>query len=114
MSAGIVFKAGFPRLGKTVFDVHCENQKEKNKKEIEKVKKAEQAYSQQMAEAKKVFKKKMTLQSMTAKELTNICKRMKKKYDGKMQTKKVKLILKYMKWMECLGHEIISTKMTQI
>ena len=51
-----------------------------------------------MAEAKEVFKKKVTLESMTAKELTIICKPLKRKDDGKMPTKKEELILKYMEW----------------
>ena len=98
LSAGIVFKAGSSRLGKTVFDVHCENQKEKNQKEIEKIKKVEKAYKRQVEQAKEVFRKKMTLESMTAKELTIICKPLKRKDDGKMPTKKEQLILKYKEW----------------
>ena len=51
-----------------------------------------------MAEAKEAFKKKVTLESMTAKELTIICKPLKRKDDRKMPTKKEELILKYMEW----------------
>ncbi len=49
-----MFKAGSTRLGKPVFDVHCENQKEKNQKEIEKMKKVDKAYKCQVAQAKEV------------------------------------------------------------
>ncbi len=93
-----MFKAGSSRLGKTVFDVHCENQNEKNQKEIEKIKKVEKAYKRQVEQAKQVFRKKMTLESMTAKELTIICKPLKRKDNGNMPTKKEELILKYKEW----------------
>ena len=51
-----------------------------------------------MQRSAEVFRKKMTLESMTAKELTIICKPLKRKDDGKMPTKKEQLILKYKEW----------------
>ena len=98
ISSGIIFKAGSVRLGKTVFDIHKENQEEKKQEMIKKVKKDEKEYFENIAKAKAVFEKKTDLESMTIKELTAICKPLKTKDDGKMPTKKKDLILKYKEW----------------
>ena len=98
ISSGIVFKAGSVRLGKTVFDIHQENEKQKKKEMIEKIKKDEKEYLENIANAKIVFEKKKDLKSMTIKELTIVCKPLKKKEDGKMPTKKKELIQKYKEW----------------
>ena len=98
LSAGILFKAGSSQLGKTVFDVHLENIAEKNKKEIEKIKKDEITYNDQVQKAAEVFQKKSTLGLMTIHKLTIICKPLKRKEDGKMPNKKDELILKYKEW----------------
>ena len=58
LSSGIVFKAGTSRLGKTVFDVYWENIIEKNQKEIEKIKKDENTYNEQVKKAREVLEKK--------------------------------------------------------
>ena len=98
LSAGILFKAGSSRLGKTVFDVHRENLEEKNKDLIEKIKKDEKNYYEQVRKAEEVFEKKKTIESMTIKELTIICKPLKRKEDGKMPNKKDQLIQKFKEW----------------
>ena len=98
LSAGILFKAGSSRLGKTVFDVHRENLEDKNKELIEKIKKDEKNYYEQVRKAEEVFEKKKTIETMTIKELTIICKPLKRKEDGKMPNKKDQLIQKYREW----------------
>jgi len=98
LSAGILFKAGSSRLGKTVFDVYRENLEEKNKNLIAKIKNDEKMYREQVKKAEEVFEKKKTIESMTIKELTLICKPLKRKEDGKMPNKKDQLIQKYLEW----------------
>jgi len=98
ITSGIIFKAGSVRLGKTVFDIHMENMEDKRKEAITKIKKDEKEYYDNVAKAKEVFDKKTDLQSMTIRELTIICKPLKRKEDGKMPTKKVELIQKYNEW----------------
>ena len=88
LSAGIIFKAGELRLGKTVFDLHKENLREKKRKMNEKMKKDELLYNKNVAKAKAVFETNKTLDQMTIKELTTICKPLKRKEDGKMPNKK--------------------------
>ena len=87
LSSGIVFKAGTSRLGKTVFDIHRENIVEKIQKQIEKIKKDEATYNDQVKKAREVLAKKLTIESMTIRELTIICKPLKRKEDGKMPNK---------------------------
>ena len=98
LSAGILFKAGSSRIGKTVFDVYRENLEEKNKNLIAKIKNDEKMYCEQVKKAEEVFEKKKTIESMTIKELTLICKPLKRKEDGKMPNKKDQLIQKYLEW----------------
>ena len=98
ISSGIIFKAGSVRLGKTVFDVHMENKQDKRNEMITKIKNDEKEYNENVAKAKAVFEKKSNLENMTIKELTIICKPLKRKEDGKMPTKKVELIKKYKEW----------------
>ena len=98
LSAGIIFKAGEVRLGKTVFDVHKHNLKEKKKKLNEKTKKDEKIYLENVAKAKAIFETNKTLEDMTIKELTTICKPLKRKEDGKMPNKKKELIEKFHEW----------------
>ena len=98
LSAGILFKAGSSRLGKTVFDIHRENMIEKNEKEIQRIKKDELMYKEQVEKAREVFEKKTNIETMTIRELTTICKPLKRKEDGKMPNKKDQLILKYREW----------------
>ena len=98
LSAGILFKARSSRIGKTVFDVYKENLEEKNKQMIEKIKNDEKNYYEQVRQAEEVFNKKKTIETMTIKELTIICKPLKRKEDGKMPIKKDQLILKYKEW----------------
>ena len=98
LSAGIIFKAGELRLGKTVFDIHKDNLREKKKKMNEKMKKNEKLYNENVAKAKEVFETNKTLEQMTIKELTTICKPLKRKEDGKMPNKKNELIAKFHEW----------------
>ena len=98
LSAGIIFKAGEVRLGQTVFDVHKHNLKEKKKKLNEKTKKDEKIYLENVAKAKAVFETDKLLEDMTIKELTTICKPLKRKEDGKMPNKKKELIEKFHEW----------------
>ena len=98
LSSGIVFKAGTSRLGKTVFDVYRENIIEKNQKQIEKIKKDENTYNEQVKKAREVFEKKLTIESMTIRELKIICKPLKRKEDGMMPNKRDELINKYREW----------------
>ena len=65
---------------------------------ITKIKNDEKEYNDNVAKAKAVFEKKSNLENMTIKELTIICKPLKRKEDGKMPTKKVDLIQKYKEW----------------
>ena len=98
LSAGIVFKAGSSRLGKTVFDVYKENQEEKHRIAIDKIRNDEKVYNENVRKAEEVFDKKKTLENMTIKELTIVCKPLKRKEDGKMPNKKDQLIQKYREW----------------
>ena len=100
ISSGITFKAGSVRLGKTVFDVHMENKQEKRNEMITKKKKNEEKeYNDNVAKAKAAFEKKNNLENMTIKELTIICKPLKRKEEGNISTKKVELInKKYKEW----------------
>jgi len=54
----------------------------------EKMKKDELLYNENVAKAKAVFETNKTLDQMTIKELTTICKPLKRKEDGKMPNKK--------------------------
>ena len=99
LSAGILFKAGSNRLGKTVFEVCKENHDEKWKMAIEKIQKEEEEYKINFSEAQKVFEKKDDVNKMTIKELTIICKPLKRKSDGAMPNKKKDLIAKYHEWV---------------
>ena len=98
LSAGIIFKAGEVRLGQTVFDIHKQNLKEKKRKENEKTKKDEKIYLENVAKAQAILETNKALEHMTIKELTTICKPLKRKEDGKMPTKKNELIAKYHEW----------------
>ena len=98
LSAGIIFKAGSSRLGKMVFDIHKENVEEKQRVLVEKIKKEERIYNENVKRAEEIFRMKPTLESMTIRELTLICKPLKRKGDGKMPNKKESLILKYKEW----------------
>ena len=89
LSAGIIFKAGEVRLGKTVFDVHKQNLKEKKIKLNQKIKKDEKMYHENVAKARAIFEKNKRLEDMTIKELTTICKPLKQKDDVKMPNKKM-------------------------
>jgi len=99
LSAGILFKTGTNRLGKTVFDICKDNQLEKKQKEIDKMKQEESEYKQNVENAMKVWEKKSNVQEMTIRELTIVCKPFKRKTDGKMPNKKVDLIAKYNEWV---------------
>jgi len=98
LSAGIVFKAGTSRLGKTVFDIHRENIDDKVKKAREKMRKEEQMYKLNVEKANEILSKNIAIENMTIKQLTIICKQYKRKEDGKMPNKKDELIKKYKEW----------------
>ena len=98
MSTGIIFKAGSSRLGKTVFDVYKENVKEKNRVLVEKIRKEERIYHENLKKSKEEFATNQTLESMTIRELALICKPLKRKSDRKMPNKKESLIKKYKEW----------------
>ena len=88
LSADILFKAGkFKTWQNSLWYVYRENLEEKNKNLIEKIKNVEKMYREQVQKAEEVFEKKKTIESMTMKELTLICKPLKRKEDGKMQKK---------------------------
>ena len=99
LSAGILFMAGSLRLGKTLFDIHMDNLKEKNQVLIDKIKKEQKANDENLKKANEIFEKKNgSLESMTIRELTIICKPLKQKSDGKMPNKKEDLNQKYYEW----------------
>ena len=75
-----------------------ENKEGKRKEAISKMKMDEKEYYNNVEKAKAVFEKKSDIQSMMIRELTIICKPLKRKQDGKMPTKKVELIQKYNEW----------------
>ena len=95
LSGGIVFKAGSTRLGKTVFEVCRENHEDKIKSEIEKMKRDEIQYNINVENTKKVFEKKGSIENMTIRKLTIVCKPLKNKDDGPMPNKKEALVSKY-------------------
>jgi len=98
LSAGILFKSGSTRLGKTVFDVCRENIEDKRKQVIDKMKREKDEYMKNVENATKVWEKKSELEKMTIRELTIVCKPLKRKSDGKMPNKKEELIAKFKEW----------------
>ena len=98
LSAGILFKSGSTRLGKTVFDVCRDNIEDKRKKTIDKMKKEKDEYMKNVENATKVWEKKSELEKMTIRELTIVCRPLKRKSDGKMPNKKEELIAKFKEW----------------
>ncbi len=100
LSAGILFKTGTNRLGKTVFDICRDNQQEKKQKSIDKMKKDENEYIKNVENAMKVWKKKGNVNNMTIRELTIVIKPFKQKSYGKMPNKKEELIAKYNEWVD--------------
>ena len=98
LSAGILFKSGSTRLGKTVFDVCRENIEEKRKQTIDKMNKEKDEYNKNVENATKVWEKKGELEKMTIRELTIVCKPLKRKSDGKMPNKREELIAKFKEW----------------
>ncbi len=64
-----------------------ENLKDKNKEFIERIKKEENIYHENVENSRKVMETKFPLESMTIWQLTIICKPLKRKGDGKMPTK---------------------------
>ena len=81
-----------------VFDVHKENVEEKQRVLVEKIKKEERIYNENVKRAEEVFRMKPTIESVKIRELTLICKLLKRKGDEKMSNKKDSLILKYKEW----------------
>ena len=71
-----------------MFDVHKHDLKEKKKRLNEKTKKDEKIYLENVAKAKAVFETNKMLEDITIKELTTLCKPLKRKEDGKMPNKK--------------------------
>jgi len=65
---------------------------------VEKIRKEERIYNENVKKAQEVFATKQTLQSMTIQELTLICKPLKRESDGKMPKKKESLIQKHKDW----------------
>ena len=57
LSAGIIFKAGQLRLGKTVFDIHKENLREKKRKMNAKIRNCEKTYTANVALAEAVLQR---------------------------------------------------------
>lgn len=92
LSAGIVFKFGSTRIGKTVFQVCKENHEEK-------IKKNEVQYNKNVENTKKVFEKEGTIENMTIRKLTIVRKPLKNKSDCPMPNKKEALISKYKEWV---------------
>ena len=70
-----------------MFDTHKENLRQQKSKLNEKVKRDEKTYNENIAKAKAVFKTNDMLDEMTIKELTTICKPLKKN-NSKFQIKK--------------------------
>ena len=99
LSAGLAFKAGSTRLGKTVFEVRRANHEDKIKSEIEKMKKDKIQYIINVENAKKMFEKKGAIENMTMHKLTIVCKPLKNKDDGSMPNIKEALISKYKEWV---------------
>ena len=98
ITASIVIKAGSFRLNEDVFEAHKETEKEKKHTMIEKIKKEEAKYKKSVIAAERVWAKKDKVEDMTIKELTDVCKPLKRKEDGAMPKKKTELIAKYKEW----------------
>ena len=64
----------------------------------QKIRKDEKIYHENVAKARAIFEKNKRLEDMTIKELTTICKPLKRKDDGKMPNKKNELIAKFNEW----------------
>lgn len=98
VTSGVVFGCGTTRLGKTVFDICQENEDKKRKERNDKMKEHEIRFKKDVDKANEVLQKKSDLNKMTIRELTLICKPLKRKSDGPMPTKKAGLIAKYNEW----------------
>ena len=98
VTSGIVFKSGTTRLGKTVFDVCEENQKQKIAKEKAKIEKDKQAYLLYKKASDKLIASGKKIEDMTIVELKTLVRPYKKVQDGAMPTKKVDLLAKYKEW----------------
>ncbi len=96
--ASIVIKAGSFRLNKDVFEAHEETERDKKRALIEKQKSEEEKYKKYVKAAEKVWEVKEKLEDMTIKELTDVCRPLKRKDDGPMPKKKPELIAKYKVW----------------
>ncbi len=98
ITASIVIKAGSFRLNKDVFEAHKETERDKKRALIEKQKSEEEKYNKYVKVAEKVWEVKEKLENMTIKELTDVCRPLKRKDDGPMPKKKQELIAKYKEW----------------
>ena len=98
VTSGIVFASGTSRLGKTVFDVCRENENKKKAEDIERIQKEEVKYLNDVKKAQATLAAKPDINKMTIKELTIICKPLKRKGDGPMPNKKEALLAKYKEW----------------
>ena len=98
VTSGIVFASGTSRLGKTVFDVCRENENKKKAEDIERIQKEEVKYINDVKKAQATLAAKPDINKMTIKELTIICKPLKRKGDGPMPNKKEALLAKYKEW----------------
>ena len=98
ITASIVIKAGSFRLNNDVFEAHKETVKDKKDAMIEKLRNDESKYRKYVQAAERVWDKKDKLENMTIKELTDICRPLKRKEDGAMPKKKTELIDKYKEW----------------
>ena len=98
ITASIVIKAGSFRLSQDVFEAHKETEKDKRNALIEKLKNEEERYNKYVKAAEKVWEVKEKVEDMTIKELTDICRPLKRKDDGPMPKKKTELIAKYKEW----------------
>ena len=88
LSAGILFKSGSTRLGKTVFDICRENIADKRQQAIDKMRKEEDEYKRNVHNATEVWKKKSEIEKMTIRELTVVCKPLKKRVMARCQIKR--------------------------
>jgi len=98
ITAGILFKSGSSRLGKTVYDICQKQVDERVKMEKDKVLEMERKYNKERNEATILLSTGKPLEKMTNEELKTLIRPLKLKDDGAMPTKKKNIIACYHQW----------------
>ena len=95
VTAGILFRSGSARLGKTVFEIQKEIKAKKDAMEREKIQKAKETYFVAKTRAQNILQGGKPLQKLNIKELRILLAPLKRKDDPPLPTKKSELLAQY-------------------